>query len=248
MKNIVKILIISFLSFPAMAQLMSGQIIFERREDWVKKMNKAKYLTQEEKDREEQTWKNDEIFVHKLVLTFTPNQTFYTHENQTQTSQDGTYSWRADDYIVTRDFDKNTLFEYKEMLVKNYIIKDSLQAPKWKILNEIKEVAGYICMKASTFDAIKDQEVVAWFSTDIPVSGGPEEYYGLPGMILELNIDNEAVLVTATSVVLNKDQKLPELPKKMKGKTINLKTQSELITKYRKEQEALHRFPWGIRY
>ena len=248
MKNIVKILIISFLSFPAMAQLMSGQIIFERREDWVKKMNKAKYLTQEEKDREEQTWKNDEIYVHKLVLTFTPNQTFYTHENQTQTSQDGTYSWRADDYIVTRDFEKNTLFEFKEMLVKNYIIKDSLQAPKWKILNEIKEVAGYVCMKASTYDSIKDQEVVAWFSTDIPVSGGPEEYYGLPGMILELSIDKDAVLVSAASVVLNKDQKIPELPKKMKGKTIDIKTQGELITKYRKEQEALHRFPWGIRY
>ncbi|MBK6978555.1 MAG: hypothetical protein IPH28_16840 [Cytophagaceae bacterium] len=89
-------------------------------------------------------------FVQKLVLTFTPNQTFYTHENQTQTSTDGTHTRRADDYYNKRDFEKNTLFEFKEMLVKNFIVKDTLQAPKWKILNEIKEVAGYICMKAST--------------------------------------------------------------------------------------------------
>jgi GLPGLI family protein len=248
MKKLVKIFILSFLAFPSVAQIMSGQILYDRKEDWIKKMSKAKYLSQEEKDRMSQTWKNDEEYIQKLVLTFNPGKTHFTYENQTQNSADGTYSWRANDYIITRDFEKNTLFEFKEMMVKNYIVKDSLIAPKWKILNEIKEIAGYVCMKASTFDPIKDQEVVAWFSTDIPVSGGPEEYYGLPGMILELSLDNDAVLVSATSVIPNKDQVFPVLPKKMKGKAIDIKTQGELILKYRKEQESINRFPWGIRY
>jgi GLPGLI family protein len=248
MKNIFKIFIISLISAQSYGQIMAGQIIYERKEDWIKKMSKATYLSQEEKDRMSQTWKNDEEYIQKMVLTFTPNQSHYTYENQTQTSPDGTYTWRADDYIITRDFEKSTLLEYKEMLAKSHLVTDSLNAPKWKILNQIKEVAGYICMKASTYDPVKEQEIVAWFSTDLPVSIGPEEYYGLPGAILELSVDNDAVRTTATSVIPNKDQVLPALPKKMKGKKVDVKTQGELILKYRKEQESLHRFPWAVRY
>jgi GLPGLI family protein len=248
MNKIVQILVWSLMVFSAQAQVMSGQIIYERKEDWVKKINKAKYLSREEKDRMEQTWKNEEEYIQKMVLNFNENMSHYTHESKTQTSPDGTYTWEADDYLITRDFSKKTLMEYKEMLGKSYLVIDTLQAPKWKILNEIKEVAGYVCMKASTFNETKSQDVIAWFAMDLPVSAGPEEYYGLPGMILELEIDKGAVTVTAVSVFPNKEQKIPDLPKKMKGKKIDVALQNQLIKKYITEQESMNRFPWAFRY
>jgi GLPGLI family protein len=245
-----KILIVLFLGVSAFAnaQNINGKIVFERKSDWIKIQSKATYLTKEEKDRMAQTWKNDSEFKQKMLLFFDQNQSHYTYENQQGESEDGTYTWRNDEYQLTRDLAKGKVLEIHEMLGKTYILDDSLYAPKWKIHNEIKEVAGYICMKASTRDTVRSQDIVAWFATDIPVSIGPERIAGLPGMILELNIDNDAVVIVATSIKLNEAAEMPKLPKKMRGKRISQAEYDKIVFEYIKQQESMHRFPWGIRY
>ncbi|SHI96579.1 GLPGLI family protein [Mesonia phycicola] len=59
----------------------------------------------------------------------------------------------------------------------------------WKLHSEYKTILGYKCQKATTNmpTAKYKREVVAWFTTDIPVSYGTSRYYGLPGFILELH-------------------------------------------------------------
>ncbi len=37
---------------------------------------------------------------------------------------------------------------------------------------------------------MRDVEVVAWFTPEIPVSSGPSWYQGLPGLILEVSDDD----------------------------------------------------------
>ena len=103
-------------------------------------------------------------------------------------------------------------------------------------------------MKASARDTVRSQDIVAWFATDIPVSIGPERIAGLPGMILELNIDNDAVVIVATSIKLNEAAEMPKLPKKMRGKRISQAEYDKIVFEYIKQQESMHRFPWGIRY
>lgn len=59
----------------------------------------------------------------------------------------------------------------------------------WKIIDDYKSILGYECQKArTTFTAPngKTSEIVAWFTTEIPVSSGPYKYAGLPGLILEI--------------------------------------------------------------
>jgi len=54
------------------------------------------------------------------------------------------------------------------------------------------------------FDEIevpKEMVVTAWFTPQIPVNNGPGEYAGLPGLILELNIDRTTIL--CSKIVLN---------------------------------------------
>ena len=58
---------------------------------------------------------------------------------------------------------------------------------EWKISDEIRTIANYKCRKAvgKIFDSVY---VVAFYTEDIMVSGGPEMFSGLPGMILQLAI------------------------------------------------------------
>lgn len=64
----------------------------------------------------------------------------------------------------------------------------------------------------------KETEITAWFTPEIPISQGPGEYWGLPGLILEVNAGNTVIL--CTKIVMNSEEKiLIEAPKKGKEVT-----------------------------
>ncbi|MGF1556177.1 GLPGLI family protein [Paucihalobacter sp.] len=67
---------------------------------------------------------------------------------------------------------------------------------------------------------IATTEVEAWYTPQIPVSHGPGEYWGLPGLILEVSAGNTTML--CSKIILNPQTKLKiEAPDK--GKEINKK-------------------------
>lgn len=70
-------------------------------------------------------------------------------------------------------------------------IKDTIN---WELKNEVKQINGYECYKATyeyKFTSRKGTEskrdIIAWYCPKIPVNIGPENYNGLPGLVLELN-------------------------------------------------------------
>ncbi|MBD2699263.1 GLPGLI family protein [Spirosoma sp. BT702] len=235
------------LSTASWAQNTEGVITYERKTYWTKLITRLTYLSQEQKDRAAQTWKNDDESKEKMTLTFTENESLYTYAGQGET-EDGRYSWRNSELVLYRNFAKDQKIDLIEMLGKTYIVEDSLRTPTWKIGNQIKDIAGYVCMKAETEDPIKKQKITAWFAQDIPVSAGPERYNGLPGAILELSL-NDDVVIEATKVTLKKvtpeELKLP----KMKGKKINDAAYDTLIKQHIAESMTAHRNPyWALRY
>jgi GLPGLI family protein len=62
--------------------------------------------------------------------------------------------------------------------------------------------------------------VEAWYTPQIPVSQGPAEYWGLPGLILEVSVDNTTLL--CTEIVINKDDRA-DIEAPAKGKEITKK-------------------------
>lgn len=240
------ILICLFGIFKSHAQ-SSGRIIYDYTFNWIKFIKTADFLSKEEKDRSEQTWKNDIDRATEMQLFFTPENTYYSYLKETQTSTDGSYTWVPDAFIVTRNLTNQTLFEIEETLGKKYIITSDMKAPSWKIGSEIKEVLGYMCMKATMHDSVKNMDWEAWFSFDIPVSAGPDWYYGLPGMILEMNSTNGVINIVATSVQLE-ETTVPELPKKIKGKEISRAELDSLIMQYQTQQAEIHQLPYAMRF
>lgn len=73
---------------------------------------------------------------------------------------------------------------------------------------------------------IKMTEVEAWYTPQIPVSHGPSEYWGLPGLILEVSAGNTAIL--CSKVVMNPKEKI-KIQAPDKGKEISKSEYQETI-------------------
>jgi GLPGLI family protein len=113
----------------------------------------------------------------------------------------------------------------------------------------LKEVAGHLCMNASWVDTVKQQKIIAWFALDIPHQGGPERYCGLPGMILEIDVNDGAMNVSANRIESKKLTSELDPPKKAKGKKSSeadyQKALHKVVQESIKEEEP---YFWRIRY
>lgn len=70
-------------------------------------------------------------------------------------------------------------------------------------------------------------EIEAWYTPMIPVSQGPDDYWGLPGLILEVSVNNTTLL--CSKIVMNPIEKTKiEAPDK--GKEVTKKEYQEIIT------------------
>ena len=81
--------------------------------------------------------------------------------------------------------------------------------------------------------AIKTQIVTAWYTPQIPVSAGPADYWGLPGLILEINAGRTTML--CTEIVINPENSI-EIKEPSKGKEVS---RDEFNTMMKKKYEEL---------
>ena len=232
-----------------LAQGTEGVVTYDRIYHWSRIYSRLDYLSQEEKDRIKLTWGNDDESKTQMKLFFTPTHSKYTYDDDQGKSDDGRYSWRQRDFIIYRDFKENTKTEIIEMLGKTYVIEDMLQTPKWKVMNKIKDISGHVCMLAVTEDTIKKQKIEAWFAHDLPVMAGPEQYFGLPGIIMELDINEGDVVVTATKVELKPVGEEIELPRKIRGRKIDNAQYDQLLWEHIRDSMVSQRNPfWSMPY
>lgn len=99
---------------------------------------------------------------------------------------------------------KNTIIEC-ELLEECFLVEQ----PKivWKLTQTTKIIGGYLCYKAiNTTSTNKKKKPIAWYTPKIPASFGPKQYFGLPGLILE--VEESAVTFTATKIILNPNEKV----------------------------------------
>ena len=142
------------------------------------------------------------------------------------------------------DIAKQTQYEERAFFEKEFLIVDSLKQYKWKLSEETKTIAKQLCKKATTMITApqmrmrisrggenntdsaanapikpKETELVVWYAENIPVSVGPDNYSGLPGVIMEMDVDNGASVTTAVEVSAKYPKK--ELIQPTKGEKMN---------------------------
>ena len=84
----------------------------------------------------------------------------------------------------------------------------------------------------------KTVEVTAWYTPQIPVNQGPGEYWGLPGLILEVNADRTTIL--CNKITLNPQQKI-EIQAPDKGKVISRSDYNATVKKKMEEMREMYR-------
>ena len=100
---------------------------------------------------------------------------------------------------IFTDLQTKTSIDQKMVFEDFFLVKDSTRKIKWKITDETREIAGFTCRRANAI-VMDSIYVVAFYTEKIPISGGPESFSGLPGMILGLALPHENITWFATKV------------------------------------------------
>ena len=160
---------------------------------------------------------NEELKAHipefqtsNSVLYFKDQETFYTaakekpEEEAEEEEGNGMVRIRMSRQTneIYRDFANKKGVDMRDMFGKQYLIEKELAPVAWKLTGESKNIQGYACQKATLHDEKGDRNIEAWFTPNIPCPSGPESFGQLPGLILELSIDEGATTFTVTSLEL----------------------------------------------
>ncbi len=84
----------------------------------------------------------------------------------------------------------------------------------------------------------KTQTVTAWYTPQIPINQGPGDYWGLPGLILEVSAGRTTIL--CSKIVMNPGEK-EDIKRPSKGKEVTQKEYAKIIAEKMEEMSQQFR-------
>ena len=134
--------------------------------------------------------------------------------------------------VYYTDIFKNEIIHQNESFGKLFLI--SKKPIKWKLTQEKKNIGTYLCYKATA--EIKGEnrsgfftkKIIAWYAIDIPLSFGPKDYSGLPGLIIKLQEGRRTFILT--KINLNKTENII-IKKPAKGEKVSSEKYHQIVKK-----------------
>ncbi len=186
----------------SLAQAQSaGRIIYEEKMDLHKTLPP---------DREDMKQMIPQFNASNFEFVFSGDESIYQPRkeeempegsNNAPGSQPPPMRFNRGNRVVYKDLAKDTMIDSRDFMQKQFLITGPPTPRKWKIGTKQKEILGYNCME-STFRVDSVTTLVAWFTPQLTVSNGPSDYQGLPGMILQIDINDGTRMITATEIKL----------------------------------------------
>ena len=210
--------------------LVKGKIEFER------KINVHKQIEQQEDNSDwykEFILKQPKFYTSYFDLQFDGSKTIYKPGRESEPFNNWWLVCPSKENVVMADLEKQLLNSQKKVFEDTYVLQDSIGKIEWKISEEFRTIAGFECRKAVAIicDSVY---VVAFYTDEITVTGGPESFNGLPGMILGLAIPRLYTTWFATKVELI-DPKPTDFAVPSRGKKITEENLQALLQKSLKD-------------
>lgn len=203
------------------------------------------------------------MFQKTFILDFTREESMYKEEQVLDApkvpQQNGLMVIIEGGSGGSEEFYKNLneqrITNKKELMGKVFLIKDNFIEYDWEFTGETKNIGIYTCYKAvfekeqdtieldfvdgeiQEINKTKKTTVIAWYTPNIPISNGPGNYGGLPGLILEVN--DGGLTIVCTEVVLNPSETIV-IKAPSKGKQVTQKKFEEISLE--KSKEMMNRF------
>lgn len=238
------------LSIASFSQQFEGIATYKTHRDLDLKLDSTQVSSEMQQQLEEQLRKQ---FQKEYTLTFSTTESLYVENPSLDAPQPASagglsivMSGNSD--VLYRNTKAQSYVTQTEIMGKPFLVKDKLDIPEWKLEKETKNIGAYTCFKAtydrevteSSFSSDSDTLVettklittTAWYTPQIPVQHGPSDYWGLPGLVLEINDGSQSIL--CTKIVLNPEKEIVIDPP-TKGKEVDQKTFDEIREKKEKE-------------
>lgn len=135
----------------------------------------------------------------KSTLYFANNKTMFKPDADESAGGFFSGAQTTQNNIIRTDLETGTFISQKKVFEETFLVKDSIRNINWKITDETRDIAGYSCRRANAI-ILDSIYVVAFYTDEIAVSGGPESFAGLPGMILGVALPHENITWFATKV------------------------------------------------
>lgn len=210
------------------AQVKEGKITYEQKVDMYRRIPE---------DNQQLRSMVPQFRTAKFELQFADNQSLFkaaeVEQDMTEQNNGGVVirmgGGPENEYY--RNFTTQKSVEKRELMEEIYLVDDSIHSLTWKLEDgETKTILGYTCKKA-TGKTERGSDIVAWYTEDIPVASGPEQFNGLPGMILGIDANKGEIVFTAT--IMDKKAEKKNIKAPTSGKKISnadfAKKQKELM-------------------
>jgi GLPGLI family protein len=220
------LLLISISALPA--QIFQGKVTYERKTNLYKKL----------KDMNVKDWirEEDRVKIDLFELYFTDSCSLFKPQDSDLKES---YSWATSKNTVYQNNGKHERYLIKTIWGEELHLTDTLKKINWKITENMRNIAGYVCRKA-VWKVNDTTTIYAWFSQELEASTGPESFRGLPGVILGLATEDGGVVYFAKKVeVIKPEASVFVVPKKKKIYAFN-ELKEKLEKQYSKEK-------WGKR-
>ncbi len=180
-----------------------------------------------------------EFRTSKYELHYTPKESMFTASKE-QEIPEGGQRWMAQmpQRDVYKNLEEDRMVDSREFMTKKFLIRGESEEYTWKVADGQKTIQNYMCIKAVYKDTA--DTYIAWFTPQIQVSNGPAEFGGLPGMILQMDINDEERVLTAIEI-RDTEVEADMLKEPKKGKEVTSDEFREIVREKMKEMRQQRR-------
>jgi len=241
-----RILLVQFLLLLALT--VNAQHTFEGKIEYVRSTNLDRTIDQ--MDEEDKEWINKmrsqipKHNIHYFDLYFNNKESIYKPGRESEQTVNMWFARSpASENVVYTDFTTEMVTAQKQVYEEKFLVKDTMRKMKWKIMDEVRTIADFKCRKAVgvMYDSVY---VIAFYTEDIPASGGPEMFGRLPGMIMEVAVPRLHTTWIASKVEFVKPEAKEMTPPKKGKETTQKEMEKTLSTSLQRWGKFADRAVW----